>query len=246
MKYHGFFNVAYGKSGDPTFGPYHYQHRLAAEAWPDLLDVPTGMGKTAAVTLAWLYKRGWRQGARHGEIDPDTPCRLVYCLPMRVLVEQTVDNINGWLQALDLYGKPGEGKISVNVLMGGEEDVSKADWASYPEEDAILVGTQDMLLSRALMRGYGMSRYQRPVHFALLHNDALWVFDEVQLMGAGLATSAQLNVSDYIRDSGTPGVQVFWRDFRDNPNTPEIQERPDRRELCNDMCATPEGSDSIF
>ena len=37
-----------------------------------------------------------------------------------------------------------------------------------------------------------MSRYQWPVHFALLHNDSLWVFDEVQLMGAGLATSAQL------------------------------------------------------
>ena len=49
-----------------------------------------------------------------------------------------------------------------------------------------------MLLSRALMRGYGRSRYQWPVHFAWLHNDALWVFDEVQLMGPGLKTSAQL------------------------------------------------------
>ncbi len=49
-----------------------------------------------------------------------------------------------------------------------------------------------MLLSRALMRGYGMSRYQWPVHFALLHNDAFWVYDEIQLMGAGLTTSAQL------------------------------------------------------
>jgi CRISPR-associated endonuclease/helicase Cas3 len=70
--------------------------------------------------------------------------------------------------------------------------VRKATWADCPEEDAILIGTQDMLLSRALMRGYGMSRYQWPVHFAWLHNDALWVFDEVQLMGPGLKTSAQL------------------------------------------------------
>ncbi|NGZ28524.1 MAG: CRISPR-associated helicase Cas3', partial [Magnetococcales bacterium] len=31
-----------------------------------------------------------------------------------------------------------------------------------------------------------------PVHFALLHNDAFWVLDEVQLMGTGLATSLQL------------------------------------------------------
>ena len=72
------------------------------------------------------------------------------------------------------------------------ESSREATWADFPEEDAILIGTQDMLLSRALMRGYGMSRYQWPVHFAWLHNDAMWVFDEVQLMGPGLVTSAQL------------------------------------------------------
>lgn len=62
----------------------------------------------------------------------------------------------------------------------------------YPERAAIIVGTQDMLLSRALMRGCGMSRFGWPIDFGLLHTDALWVFDEVQLMSAGLATSAQL------------------------------------------------------
>jgi len=46
----------------------------------------------------------------------------------------------------------------------------------------ILVGTQDMLLSRALMRGYGISRYLWPLHFALLHNDCLWVFDELVML----------------------------------------------------------------
>src|SRR5262249_53441483 len=59
-------------------------------------------------------------------------------------------------------------------------------------EPAILVGTQDLLVSAALMRGYAVSRYRWPVDFALLHNDALWVFDEVQLTGATLVTSAQL------------------------------------------------------
>lgn len=192
MNYEQFFRKAYGREHDRDFRPYGYQHRLAEELWPDLLDVPTGLGKTAAVVLAWLWKRQWRDGVRSADADPETPRRLVYCLPMRVLVEQTVGNIESWLQALGCLGKPGEGKVSVNILMGGEEDVRKAEWASCPEEDAILVGTQDMLLSRALMRGYGMSRFQWPVHFALLHNDGLWVFDEVQLMGAGLATSAQL------------------------------------------------------
>lgn len=109
---------------------------------------------------------------------------------MRVLVEQTRDSIVGWLRNLGVHGASGNSRVSVHVLMGGEDDLDS--WAEHPEEDMILIGTQDMLLSRALMRGYGMSRYHWPIHFSLLHNDSLWVYDEVQLMGVGLATSAQL------------------------------------------------------
>lgn len=185
MNYCDFFRQATGKAE-----PYPYQQELARAPWPDLLDVPTGMGKTAAATLAWLWKRGWREGERRGDIDSATPRRLVWCLPMRVLVEQTRDNILSWLRNLDVHGAAGINKVSVHVLMGGEDDVES--WAEHPEEDMVLIGTQDMLLSRALMRGYGMSRYHWPIHFSLLHNDSLWVYDEVQLMGAGLATSAQL------------------------------------------------------
>ena len=140
--------------------------------------------------MAWLYKRGWRRGGRNASIDEATPRRLVWCLPMRVLVEQTQKNICDWLRNLNILGDPGDGKVSVHLLMGGEPDLKT--WAEHPEEDMVLIGTQDMLLSRAMMRGYGMSRYQWPIHFALLHNDCLWAFDEVQLMGAGLTTSAQL------------------------------------------------------
>lgn len=163
--------------------PYPYQRRLAEEPWPDLLNIPTGLGKTAAVTLAWLWKRRMLN-------DPATPRRLIWCLPMRVLAEQTLAEIRRWLDNLDLAGEPGKGRVSAHLIMGGADDTQT--WAEHPEDDLILIGTQDMLLSRALMRGYGMSRYQWPVHFAFLHNDALWVFDEIQLMGAGLPTSAQL------------------------------------------------------
>lgn len=171
--------------------PYPYQEKLAtASGWPELLHIPTGMGKTAAVTLAWVYKRGWQASGERADIGTDTPRRLIWCLPMRVLVEQTHKNIRDWLGNLDVLSDTGNGKISVHLLMGGEPD--QKTWAEHPEEDMILIGTQDILLSRALMRGYGMSRYQWPVHFAQLHNDCLWAFDEVQLMGAGLTTSAQL------------------------------------------------------
>lgn len=167
-----FFKQAMGNGCEP----FPYQAKLAIDPWPELLDIPTGLGKTAAVVLAWIFKR--RAG------DSNAPRRLVYCLPMRVLVEQTHRNISDWLNALGLSSE-----IDVHLFMGGEEVDS---WTEHPEKETILIGTQDMLLSRALMRGYGMSRYQWPVHFALLHNDALWIFDEVQLMGSGLQTSAQL------------------------------------------------------
>lgn len=176
MKYPDFFHLVTGKSS------FQYQTRLGEEPWPELLEIPTGLGKTAAVIVAWLFKQL--------NDDPETPKRLVYCLPMRVLVEQTVENVNGWLNnAGPYFQKRGTPLPQVHLLMGGEIN---AAWAERPEEPSIIIGTQDMLLSRALMRGYGMSRYQWPVHFALLHNDAFWVFDEIQLMGAGLTTSAQL------------------------------------------------------
>lgn len=190
MNFDEFFKQALGKQDDLEFGAFQYQKRLAEKPWPELLNIPTGMGKTAAVILAWSWKRGWRSMGRAADRNPETPRRLVYCLPMRVLVEQTENSIRQWLGNLGVLGNAGEGKVSVHVLMGGADDLKT--WAKYPEEDMILIGTQDMLLSRALMRGYGMSRYQWPIHFALLHNDAMWVFDEVQLMGAGLVTSAQL------------------------------------------------------
>lgn len=195
-EYKTFFQTALGMNDEP----HPYQTKLATEPWPELLDIPTGLGKTAAVVLAWLYKR------RNGE--PGTPRRLVYCLPMRVLVEQTHDNIIDWLKRLNCFADTAEEKgISVHRLMGGEADTRA--WVRYPEKDMILIGTQDMLLSRALMRGYGMSRYRWPIDFALLHNDSLWVFDEIQLMGAGLPTSTQLEA--FRRRVDMPGsAKSLW------------------------------------
>ena len=164
--------------------PDAWQRALATEAWPQVLIAPTGSGKTAAVTLGWASRR------LHN--PDDTPRRLVWCLPMRTLVEQTADAVREWFGRLAVETNRGDRlpqPEDVHILMGG---VDADRWLDRPERPAVLVGTQDMLLSRALMRGYASSRALWPMEFALLHNDAQWVFDEVQLMGAGRATSAQL------------------------------------------------------
>lgn len=166
--------------------PYHYQRYLAiAEKFPQVLGIPTGVGKTAAVILAWLFRRFTHPDEK---IQSTTPRRLVLCFPMRTLVEQTERAVRSWLARL-VEPEPRLRDLPVHVLMGGAETTV---WDEQPEREAILIGTQDMLLSRALNRGYGMTRYRWPVHFALVNNDCLWVFDETQLMGVGLTTSAQL------------------------------------------------------
>ena len=199
MLFPDFFKQARSDARDP----YHYQKRLACGEPPKgpsedewlrspgpcesrLISIPTGLGKTAAVVLAWLWNRV------HHRSD-QWPRRLVYCLPMRTLVEQTAGEAQNWLDQLHEKNLIRGRKPRVIILMGGENLEGDAkDWDLYPEEDAILIGTQDMLLSRALNRGYGMSRYRWPMHFGLLNNDCLWVLDETQLMGPGLSTACQL------------------------------------------------------
>lgn len=204
--------------------PFPFQSALAQRAGlPRVVRVPTGAGKTAAAVLGWIYRRRYHPDA---EIRRSTPRRLVYCLPMRVLVEQTRDSAVLWLHRLGLLGgvavTDGTGdeervtryepswddptKIVVSTLMGGEDD---GGWDLYPERDAILVGTQDMLLSRALNRGYGMSRYRWPMHFGLLNDDCLWVADEVQLFGAGLATTTQMQAFRRLLGTHHP-VPTLW------------------------------------
>ncbi len=160
-------------------GPYVWQSQVAAreQCTSRQIRIPTGMGKTQGILSSWSYHLLCRQ-------DNGWPRRLVWCLPMRVLVEQTVEVAKAICARVPCDTKPG-----VAVLMGGEET---EEWFLEPEKPWILVGTQDMLLSRALNRGYASGRARWPIEYGLLNQDALWVMDEVQLMDVGLATSAQL------------------------------------------------------
>ena len=147
---------------------------------------------------------------------------------MQTLVEQTEQTVRLWLQRLgdtdqEWKLRLPDPKCDVHVLMGG---VDEPKWYEKPERPAILIGTQDMLLSRALMRGYAMSRFRWPVDFALLHNDAQWVFDEVQLMGSGIATSAQLEGFRRKLETSVP-TQSLWLSATLHPNWLRTIDFPD-------------------
>src|SRR5450755_1744720 len=127
--YSDFFRRVCGKGN-----PFPYQlcfHQTDAPF--KVLKVPTGLGKTDTVIADWLYRR------------PTT--RLAYCLPGRALTRQVA------AIARD-HAKKVDESIKVLELMGGEADL---DLKLGPDEPAILVGTQDILMSRALNRGYARS-----------------------------------------------------------------------------------------
>jgi CRISPR-associated endonuclease/helicase Cas3 len=99
VRFDDFFHVATGHT------PFGYQSRLACgERLPDetekdwracrvrcesrLIHVPTGLGKTAGVVLAWLWNRVGPPALnpQPASLNPSQwPRRLVYCLPRRTL-----------------------------------------------------------------------------------------------------------------------------------------------------------------
>ncbi len=166
-----FFHKATGKR------PYPYQVALADRPFSNcVVSVPTGCGKTAAVLLWWLYQTQ--------QAPVETPRRLAYCLPTRALVEQTARAARQWIDGLSASAT-----VPVYLLQGGEIE---EEWELWPEQRTLIIGTQDLMLSRALNRGYAMNPARWPVSFGLLNNDCVWVLDETQLMSSGLFTTVQL------------------------------------------------------
>src|SRR6266576_546631 len=109
MNFGEFFKAATGNS------PYDYQSRLAGNdsgtaCDSRLINVPTGLGKTSAVVLAWL----WNRVHLH---NPKWPRRLIYCMPMRTLVEQTRDNVFEWLVRLAFAAAPDNESVAYAIVL---------------------------------------------------------------------------------------------------------------------------------
>ncbi len=79
---------------------------------PELIDIPTGLGKTSVIAI-WLVAQ---------VCGANLPRRLVYCLPIRVLVEQTRARAVRWAQNL--------GALAGQAQFNGDQLLSyRIDWS---------------------------------------------------------------------------------------------------------------------
>jgi CRISPR-associated endonuclease/helicase Cas3 len=142
---------------------------------PSAIDVPTGLGKTAVIAI-WLVARA--AGAR-------VPRRLVYVVDRRAVVDQATTVAEDLRKLVD--GAPDlkaalglDGPLPISTLRG--KHVDNREWLADPGAPAIVLGTVDMVGSRLLFGGYGVSRRMRPYHAGLLGADSLIVLDEAHLV----------------------------------------------------------------
>ena len=180
MDQHGLSETFAGLTaeGSERHPPFRWQMRLLRRMLdadlPRVVDVPTGLGKTSVMAL-WLIALA--EGAR-------LPRRLAYVVDRRAVVDQATRfaerlrlNMSGELASS--LGLGAEERLPISTLRGGFAD--NRDWLEDPSKPAIVVGTIDMVGSRLLFEGYGVSRGMRPYHAGLLGVDALVLLDEAHL-----------------------------------------------------------------
>jgi CRISPR-associated endonuclease/helicase Cas3 len=169
------------------------------------VDVPTGLGKTKVIAL-WLAGRILEADKASGFVP--LPRRLVYVVDRRAVVDQaTIEAVQvaANLQALlrsDDFEDTDKDRVRARLLLSSKsphrDDDKDADelaistlrgqfvdnrkWFQRPHGSAIVVGTVDMIGSRLLFGGYGVSAGMRPVHAGLLGSDTLFVLDESHLV----------------------------------------------------------------
>ena len=176
--------------------PFAWQQRLLEvivekKAWPRVLDLPTGSGKTTCIDVAVFAL------ALDAGVEGDQrwcPRRIAMVVDRRIVVDQvaergrkllsvmmtSTDTVVGKVaERLRSLTRRGEAPLGIFTLRGG---MAKDDgWARSPDQPLVIASTVDQFGSRMLMQGYGVSQGMLPVHAGLLANDTLLLLDEVHL-----------------------------------------------------------------
>jgi CRISPR-associated endonuclease/helicase Cas3 len=125
----------------------------------------------------------WLIARAHGA---KLPRRLVYVVDRRTVVDQATTEAEKLRDAVERVSeiKTSLGlnhrRLPISTLRG--KFVDNRDWLADPVAPAIIVGTVDMIGSRLLFSGYGVSPKMRPYQAGLLGADALIVLDEAHLV----------------------------------------------------------------
>lgn len=186
-----FFKAVYGVP------PFPWQTRLLEQVattgvWPEVLDLPTGTGKTAAIDVAVFHL-----ALEVGREARRAPLRIVYVVDRRTIVDQAFERARRLSRAIAEATDAAPGilaRVRARLARVGEASlpplttallrgaIARSDqWAKSPSQPLIAVSTVDQVGSRLLFRGYGVSDTMKSIHAGLLGNDALYLLDEVHL-----------------------------------------------------------------
>lgn len=174
--------------------PFPWQERLlrrVAEegAWPGVLDLPTGSGKTAAIDIA-VFHLALESG--RGE-SRQAAVRIALVVDRRLVVDDAFTRAEAIAHALSQPRGPVSARVAehLQTLAGdGPPLVARRlrggiprdhDWARSPAQPTVLCSTVDQVGSRLLFRGYGISDSMKPVHAGLIGSDCLILLDEAHL-----------------------------------------------------------------
>lgn len=209
--------------------PYLWQEAAADAFYEgrqfDAVPVPTGMGKTQIIS-AWLWAFAKQQaeitsGARLAS-ERTVPTRLHFVVDRRIVVDgaedfalslqaavATASNLAAVAAALGRTANHLTGALlDVVKLRGGMP--TRPQHTTNPVTPTIAVGTIDLVVSRLLWRGYGISTSRRPIDAALVGVDSIIVLDEAHL--ATQAAHTLRIVVGHQRElsstAGTPGLAM--------------------------------------
>ena len=214
--------------------PYPWQSRLTRQVlqegrWPDVIDLPTGTGKTGVLDTA-IFALAVRP-----EVSPR---RIVFVIDRRIVVDQVYERarlISDRIRTAT-SGVLADVRRALSTLTDAEQPLGVAalrggipvdgEWARRPDQPWVMVSTVDQFGSRLLFRGYGVSHRMRPVHAGLAGNDCLVILDEVHLSRAFAST-----LRDASSDGDVPLIRAVNGDLLP------------RRFAVVEMSATPETED---
>ncbi len=194
--------------------PFPWQARLAEQVaetgeWPELIGIPTGLGKTACLDIAvWALASQADRDPR----DRTVPTRIWWVVNRRILVDDTYRHslklerlladpenpghieIDG--RSVPITGLAGEAASTVKTMAARLREISgiglplqalrlrggdSHNRPGHPGQPAIICSTIPMYGSRVLFRGYGSSKSMRPIDAALAGTDTLVLLDEAHL-----------------------------------------------------------------